>query len=217
MFKKRRSNRKKIIFIGFILLIVGFTYGYFKDDMQFFNKPNINDSPRELHNSSETQVHKTGEEDLQKEQEPESNVSIANPNQIISDQIKLIWKTYYTKTRDTIINEGKLPTGFTGKSFYELEDYLKENYTDWEVRKFNQDFVELYRAIDGVSPNHFIVREKDGYIVVFQLDDKGHEMFFKQTDVSTDFLSDIDRKKLKEGIIVKGIDGVEQILEDYSS
>ena len=75
----------------------------------------------------------------------------------------------------------------------------------------------MYRALDGASPGHFIVRERNGYIVVYRLDEYGNEVFYKQTDVSVEFLSDIDRKKLKEGIIVKGTSGVEQILQDYSS
>jgi len=219
MFRRKKSKKKRILFIGFLLLVLGFTYGYFKEDMEVFHKPNFIKSSKETEESSKASELDldTENQDRQSQQSAKDDSSLFTSKHFVSEQTKLILKTYYTQTRDTAVKEEKLPLDLIGRSIDELEDYLRNNYTEWDIRECSQNRVELYRALDGASPGHFIVRERNGYIVVYRLDEYGNEVFYKQTDVSVEFLSDIDRKKLKEGIIVKGTSGVEQILQDYSS
>ena len=52
MFRRKKSKKKRILFIGFLLLVLGFTYGYFKEDMEVFHKPNFIKSSKETEESS---------------------------------------------------------------------------------------------------------------------------------------------------------------------
>ena len=201
----------------FLLLVLGFTYGYFKEDVQVFHKPYFLKSVEEVEESSEVSELDTKTQDQQSQPFSNDDSSLSVSKDFVSEQTKLILKTYYMQTRDTAVKEEKLPLDLIGSSMDELDDYLRNNYAEWDIRECSKNRVELYRTVNGASPGHFIVRERNGYIAVYQLDEYGNEILYKQTDISVEFLGDIDRKKLKEGIIVKGTSGVEQILQDYSS
>lgn len=221
MFRRRRRG-KKIIIGCFVLLLIGFVYGYVFNNTQAPNKPNdsalgddynkkINIDPSADANS------KGNEQEIQQQDIIEDMIPIMDNDNVTTNNTRIIFKTYFEKTRDTVVKESQIPIDLVGTPLDVFKSYLEENYGEWAIREYNKDVVELYRTIDEVSPNHYIARAYNGYIAIFKTDSDGNTILFKQTDIPISSLSDVDRRKLEDGIVVKGIDGINQILEDYSS
>ena len=62
---------------------------------------------------------------------------------------------------------------------------------------------------------HYILREKDGFINIYYINENGDEILYRVTDISIEYLGDDDIKKLDNGIEVVGIQKVNELLEDY--
>ncbi|QEK12059.1 hypothetical protein FQB35_06550 [Crassaminicella thermophila] len=113
--------------------------------------------------------------------------------------------------------KSKLPSELVGKSFDEVKTYLRENYGEWRIRECNKYKVELYKITDKIPPNYYVAKEYNGYIAIFRVNEEGKSVLIEQTEIPISSLSDMDLQYIKQGIIRKERDEINQILEDYSS
>ncbi|MBS3995324.1 MAG: hypothetical protein KGZ33_05965 [Alkaliphilus sp.] len=218
MFNRRRRNGKIIVWC-FVLLLTGFVYGFFTNDVPMLNKSSRNDEEAKIPKVlvEEQKPIKVENQITEPIIEDDFTETVLKNDNVVTNNTKLILKTYYEKTRDTIIQERELPVMLIGKTLDELEDYLLGNYGGWTIREINKDQVELYQVSNQISPNYYVIKDYNGYITIFQVDEDGNMKLINQTEIPVNSLSDVDMLKIQEGIVVKGLDGIHQLLEDYSS
>ena len=69
---------------------------------------------------------------------------------------------------------------------------------------------------DMVSENtHYLIKDVDGYIYIYHLDNSNEETLYKKTEISTEYLSAEDLDDLEIGIEVTGSKKLNQLLEDF--
>ncbi|MDF2547089.1 MAG: hypothetical protein K0R93_1987 [Anaerosolibacter sp.] len=221
---RRKKHRGKFIAACFSLLLLGFIYGYITNDNEPPIKPNPNkgtiaETPKNSTEESQNQnnIENPLETTPNLEEDPDLNVEETVNDNLVTEDTKLVFKTYYEKSRDTLTKEEKVPIVLIGEPLKNLQEYVASNYTGWSIRGISKDFIELYRVRETLSPNHYIVKEKNGFIAIFQIDETGNSILIDQTEIPIFGLGEIDQKKLKDGIPVKNLENVNQILEDYSS
>ena len=95
------------------------------------------------------------------------------------------------------------------------EEEIKNKYNDWVLRSFSPDMIELYKEENKMCENHFIVKEKDGVIVVYTVDDEGKETLKETTEISTKYLPKEDIELLQRGIKANSISDLQNVLSDY--
>ncbi|AOT72811.1 BofC C-terminal domain-containing protein [Geosporobacter ferrireducens] len=221
---RRRRRRRKYVLACVVLLLASFIYGYISNETKILNKPskeNVDplnlsaEVPNDTKENTEKQEPDYPPEEVEMPYEIEEPV--ANQDNIITNNTRFLLRTYFEKTRDTITRENKIPSEMIGKSLEEFSIYLQNAYSEWDIRELNKDLVELYRIKDAISPNHYIVKQSNGFIAIFNVDEEGNPILLEQTNIPVSALTEVDREKLKQGIVVKGMDGVNQIIEDYSS
>lgn len=148
------------------------------------------------------------------------NNSITNDTQIvttsysstkISPNAILNFNTYYKECGHTVKEEKNAGEDVINKS----EQEISEKYVDWDIKKFSENNVVLYREVDGVCDEDYIIREKDGNIVIFKLDNKGREILYDTTSIESQYLPETDLIQLKDGIKVNGLEKLNQIIEDF--
>ena len=73
-----------------------------------------------------------------------------------------------------------------------------------------------------ISPNEeltdneiYILKENDGYIAIYKLNEEGKEILIKSTGVITSYLPEVDMLELRKGIKVVGKENLNARLEDY--
>lgn len=112
------------------------------------------------------------------------------------------------ETNNNIVeNETEVST-----SKYVKDDCLNE-WKDYSKTVQNEIKETSSSLSDG--NRHYILREKNGIINVYYINENGEEILYKVTDISTNYLSEEDVKNLKEGIEVIGIQNLNQLLEDF--
>ena len=87
----------------------------------------------------------------------------------------------------------------------EWEDYSKT--VQEEIKETGQNLND--------ENKQYILRENDGFINVYYINEKGEEILYRVTDISAKYLGEEDVKELQEGINVVGIQELNQLLEDF--
>ena len=119
----------------------------------------------------------------------------------------ILKKNKTEETNNIVQNETEIST-----SKYVKDDCLNEwqDYTETVQNEIKETSGSL-----NDENRHYILREKDGFINIYYINENEEEILYKVTDVSTSYLGEEDIKELKEGIEVVGLQNLNQMLEDF--
>lgn len=129
----------------------------------------------------------------------------------ISPNAKIVTEIYYDGCGHTV----KSVNTVEDKYINLVEDELSKEFEDWKVEKFLKDEVVLSMTKKGICNEHYVVREKDGYVSVYTLDENEKERLEDITEISTQFLPSTDLEELQSGIFVYGKENLYSLLEDF--
>lgn len=93
----------------------------------------------------------------------------------------------------------------TDECINEWKDYAEK--MEEELREANSNIDDKYTK--------YILRNRDDYIVIYKLDEKGEEQLYKTTDIITKYLTEEDLKLLDKGIEITGREELNSFLEDF--
>ena len=94
-----------------------------------------------------------------------------------------------------------------------ITDDCVNEWTDY-AKTINQDIESA--SNDMVDENtRYLIKDVNGYINIYYLDNFNEEILYKKTDISTEYLSVEDLDDLEIGIEVKGSKELNQLLEDF--
>lgn len=93
-----------------------------------------------------------------------------------------------------------------------VDDDCIDEWKDYEAYK-----KELEEASSnfGEEKTHYLVKSVDNYINVYYIDNAANNILYKETKISTDYLSEADKNNLKNGVDVYGVENLNKLLEDY--
>lgn len=129
----------------------------------------------------------------------------------ISPDAILSFNTYYKGCGHTIKEEKMAEEDIINKT----EQDITEKYIEWDIKKFSADNVVLYKEVDSMCDNDYIIKEKDGNIAVFKLDNEGREALYDVTSIEVQYLPETDLMQLRDGIKVNGLEKLNKIIEDF--
>ena len=127
---------------------------------------------------------------------------------VVGIEIFNVSKNKENKVENTNIvqNETEISSEYvTDDCVNEWEDYSKT--VQEEIKETGQNLND--------ENKQYILRENDGFINVYYINEKGEEILYRVTDISTKYLGEEDVKELQEGINVVGIQELNQLLEDF--
>lgn len=182
-----------------LLLLLGISFAIFTN-----NKDNILDS-----NMIE-------DKQLAEEQDINNNVvNIVETSSAENDNIlpsaSIIKKTYY-KGCDHIIKEIEdVDIELVNKN----EKEIKEKYPNWDLQGYSREEIVLYKEEEGFCNEHYVLKEHDGVIAIYTINEKGKETLKNDTEIQTQYLPEIDMEKLRKGIYLIGNEALNSALEDY--
>ena len=129
----------------------------------------------------------------------------------ISPNADFILRKVYSKCNHTIEENIELPQELVNKSI----DELKEEYSEWEVEEFSSEKIVLSRNYDEQCGQHYILRNDDGMIAIYEIDNNGNEILLEKTEIATEYLTESDLANIQEGIRVNGREELNKMLEDF--
>ena len=220
-YQKKKKRGRVVLAICVLLLLAGFTYGYMSNKQPQEKPHNI----AELQGSENLVANNPVEAEANRknvdEGEQETDVANQEGDTDIIDKVnegtEIVLSTHYSRTGEMDTRKIKIPITLIGATLNDFKSYVEGNYREWQVTSISTQTASLYKKVDGYKPNNFILQSKDGYIVIYKINESGEKVLHEETGISLSLLSETDKKKLDEGITVKSKEEVYNILEDYSS
>ena len=81
-----------------------------------------------------------------------------------------------------------------------------------DIKKYE---IILYKEFNSNCGQHFVLKEDEGKITVYKINENNEEEVYEKTEISVEYLSETDKNKIREGIKVSGIEELNQLLEDF--
>lgn len=147
----------------------------------------------------------------------ENKTKVENVVQTLSEEEKVSYnasfaiKKYYKECGHFKFNYSELPKEFINLSKSEVENL----YPDWKIEKFSSNEIVLSQELDEMCDEHFVLKLGEDNIEVYRDLNDGKQKLYKSTNISKDYLTNLDIEKLKEGIYVYGISNLNSAIEDF--
>lgn len=123
---------------------------------------------------------------------------------------KLYLEKRFEDCKHTVNSEVELPAEMINLN----QEEIKQKYSDWTIKKFSEDEIVLYKLAEGLCNEHFLIKDEDGIVVVYRLDEDYDKILYEKTDIYTEYLPDEDINRLKEGIYVYTVSDLNSELEN---
>ena len=150
---------------------------------------------------------------VQAENKEKETIETISNEEKISPYAKMIVEKKFAKCGHTTVKTLDVPKEIVNLTKKEIE----EKYTGWEVKDFSKEQFTLYRVIEANCDDHFVLKENDGYITVYnELTDEISNLIEK-TDIQLESLREEDQNDLQEGIKIYGKSELSSLIEDFSS
>ena len=200
---------KKVWIIGLIIaiIIIGIILGIFI----YNNNVNNNKQSSIVENEINIVSEKVTDECTEEYQNREEEIETDSQEEKISPNCLLTLKKYYEECNHTINEYVDIPQDLVNGT----EEDLKNEYPYWQVEKYSSNDIILYKEFNSNCGQHFVLREDNGKITVYKINENNEEEVYENTEISVEYLSETDKIKISEGIRVNGIEELNQLLEDF--
>ena len=129
----------------------------------------------------------------------------------ISPNCFITMKKTYNKCGHTTSEYIAIPKELVNKTKEDLE----EKYVGWTIDKFSDTQIVISKEEEGECGEHYIVKDKEGKVVIYKLLEDGTENEYEVTDISTEYITDTDKINMKNGIKVNGKQELNKLIEDF--
>lgn len=209
IFRKECMNMKKSIIISAIIVL--FILGTIIGTILISNFSGEKKTETEIAEQNQEEIYDECTDEY--EEMVQSNTLVeetTSEGEKISPNCSIIFRRYYNDCGHTIEQYSSIPTELVNKT----EEDLQEQYQGWTIEEFSRNQIILYREFDSECGEHYVLREKDGKVVVY-LKTGDTEELVEETDIATEFLTETDRIELQNGIEANGRVELNQLIEDY--
>jgi hypothetical protein len=221
MEEKKMAVKPYMIYACIVLLIIVTIFTYY-----YVNKIEDNNGILE-HEETEYLFDNETENDIVKNVvkpdivEVESNAKEGNEietdiedNKVLREDCVLVFITRYLACNHIDKKEVDIDRKLIGLN----KENFQNIYPIWEIESFESQKVILKYEINDYCNHHYILKELDGKIGVFYLNETMEDEIKQTLDVNINNLREEDKNiLLSEGIIVHGDENLAQIIEDFTS
>lgn len=190
--KGRCKMKKAIIFLGVfftIALIFSAIYNIYKNPKYL---PSVEEAKLESQVRTNTIASTGSIMSIKQNDIIETSVS----DEKVSPNATLIIKKHYKKCGHTTEDYASVPEEVVNKT----EDEVKKIYSDWKIERFSENELVLYKELTGICKEHYILKEHNGVIGIYTLNDSDEKIFQEDTSIATEYLPEEDFIRIQEGI-----------------
>lgn len=138
-------------------------------------------------------------------------VSTAGIEEKTSPNAMISFKIYYKQCKHTTIKNIQIPEELVNMT----QEEIVKKYNDWILEDYSSNYIILKTEKEGVCDEHYLLKENNGYIAIYRIDELQNETLIETTGVVTAYLPEADLLELRDGIRVFGKDRLNARLEDY--
>lgn len=190
-----------------LVILIGIVVGrlIYNNNVKLAHKNNI------IQNEINIVSEKVTDDCTEEYQEVQEEIATNSQEEKISPNCLLILKKYYDECNHTINEYVDVPQDLVNGT----EEDLKKEYPYWQIEKYSSNEIILYKEFNSNCGQHFVLREDEGKITVYKINENNEEEIYEKTEISVEYLSETDKGKISDGIKVNGIEELNQLLEDF--
>ena len=129
----------------------------------------------------------------------------------ISPHAAIILKKYYEKCGHITSQYLEVSENLVNMT----ENELLNEYKGWSISKFSNTEIIIEKNEIGECGEHYIVRNKEGKMVIYEILENGEETEYELTDISIEYLTDTDKLNMEKGVRINGKQELKQYIEDF--
>lgn len=198
-----------IIILALLIIIIGIISGLAIYNKNEKSKNNIIEN--EIDTISEKVTDECTEEYEELEMQAKLDIETNSIEEKISPNCLVTLKRYYNECQHTINEYIDIPQNLVNGT----QDDLEKEYPNWEIQKYSSNEIILYREFDSNCGQHFILRNDNGKITIYKINEEMKEEVYEKTEISVDYLTETDKVEIQNGIRVNGIEELNQLIEDF--
>ena len=198
-------NKTVIAILVTITVIAGIVAAIFLINGESSSKEQV--EPEQIEMAEEVTDECTEEYEYM-EQETEQ---AASEEEKLSPNAVLTFEKYYTDCQHTINRYEEVPEELVNAT----KEELQTKYNTWQIKEFLPEKVVLYQEIEGSCGEHYMLRDVNGTINIYELGQNGEETLLEETDIATEYLTETDMIDIQNGLIVYGKENLNMLLEDF--
>ena len=141
----------------------------------------------------------------------DDEVEVNSTTEKVSPNAFLIIKKEYNECGHKTEDDVEIPSEMVNKTQEEIE----QMYKDFKVESFSSNEVVLYKNVNGKCGEHYTVKDENGKVVVYNTNEKGEEVLYEETSISTEYLTENDVENIKKGIEIYGKQNLNSFIEDF--
>lgn len=168
-------------------------------------------SQEDIYISQEKITDECTEEARLYEAEMQEGIVTSSAEEKVSPNANLLIRKHYKQCDHTVIAYAEIPAEMVNKTQEEVES----KYPQFVLVGFSPYEVIVEKEVEGICNEHYMVKEKDGMIAIYIVDENGKETLKEETNITTEYLPEEDLKKIKEGIKIYGQEGLNSLIEDF--
>ena len=198
-----------IIILVVAIIIIGIIAGlaiYNKNE-----KSQNNIIENEINKVSEKITDECTEEYEELERQAKLDIETNSSEEKISPNCLITLKRYYNECQHTINEYIDIPQNLVNGT----EEDLKKEYSNWEIQKYSSNEIILYREFDSNCGQHFILKNDNGKITIYKINEEMQEEVYEKTEISVEYLTETDKVEIQNGIRVNGVEELNQLLENF--
>ncbi len=198
-----------IIILVVAIIIIGIISG-----LAIYNKnakPKNNIVENEINKVSEKITDECTEEYEELERQAKLDIETNSSEEKISPNCLITLKRYYNECQHTINEYIDVPQNLVNGT----QEDLEKEYPNWEIQKYSSNEIILYREFDSNCGQHFILRNDNGKITIYKINEEMQEEVYEKTEISVEYLTETDKVEIQNGIRVNGVEELNQLLEDF--
>lgn len=112
----------------------------------------------------------------------------------ISPNCSITLKKFYNKCGHETSQYLEIPEELVNKT----KEELQEKYAGWNIEKFSDTQIILSKDEEGTCGEHYIVRDNNGKVTIYQVLEDASEKEYEVTDISTEYLTDTDKINMEK-------------------
>lgn len=129
----------------------------------------------------------------------------------VSPNAVITFERYYKQCEHTISRYEEIEEELVNAT----QEEVQAEYESWEIKEFNADNIILYKEYEGECGEHYMLRDVNGKLNIYEIATNGDEILIEETDIATEYLTETDMIDIENGIIVYGKENLNKLLEDF--
>ncbi len=198
-----------LIILVLAIIVIGIITGVYIYNRNKKIGKNIVDN--EINIVSETITDECTEEYGKLEEQAKLEIETNSSEEKISPNCLITLKRYYDECQHTINEYLDIPKDLVNGT----ESDLQKEYPNWEIQKYSNNEIILYKEFNSNCGQHFVLRDVDGKINIYKINENNEEELYEKTEISVEYLTETDRIEIQNGIRVNGIEELNQLIEDF--